>query len=205
MQIPSKKECFELICDMEMMDHIVRHSLQVCRVATLLTDRLASEHIILNRDLIQASARLHDITKTRSFITKENHALTGSQLLSDKGYTEVGHIIGQHVQLNAFDEFGALTEAEIVSYADKRVLHDQVVSLEKRMRYIVDKYGVNPMRRERIRYHWKQTERLEEKIFSRLPFSPQTLPSHLDPDDFDRDLSAYNRICNGQEARSIDE
>lgn len=198
MQIPSKKECYKLICDMEMMDHIVRHSLQVCRVATLLTDRLSSGNVILNRDLIQASARLHDITKTRSFITKEDHALTGSQLLSDKGYSEVGHIIGQHVQLNAFDEFGALTEAEIVSYADKRVLHDQVVSLEKRMQYVVDKYGINPMRRQRIRHHWKQTKRLEDKIFSRLTFAPQTLASHLDSVDFDRDLSAYNRICNGQ-------
>ena len=61
------------MCEMEMLDHIVVHSMQVCRAATLLTEKLIDQGIDLNFDLIQAAGLLHDITKTRSFQTKENH------------------------------------------------------------------------------------------------------------------------------------
>ena len=57
----------------------------------------------LNRDLIRAAALLHDITKTRSFVTSENHALTGGQFLSDLGYPEVGDLVRQHVRLDEYE------------------------------------------------------------------------------------------------------
>jgi len=76
MNIPSRKECYRLIQEMEMMAHIVAHSLLVCRVALLLTDRLHAHDISLNRDLIRAGALLHDITKTRSIKTGEMHTDT---------------------------------------------------------------------------------------------------------------------------------
>ena len=68
MKIPTKDQCYRMISDMGMMDHIVIHSLQVCRVATFLTRHLITEHYQLNFELIQAAALLHDITKTRSFL-----------------------------------------------------------------------------------------------------------------------------------------
>ena len=69
----------------------------------------------------------------------ENHARTGAQFLSDRGYPEVGHIVRQHVVLDEYFASEELTEAEIVNYADKRVLHDQVVSLKERKYYILEK------------------------------------------------------------------
>ena len=97
MRIPSKQKCFEFICEMEMMDHIVAHSILVCRVALLLVNRLTSTGETLDRDLVQASALLHDITKTRSFKTGEIHSETGCQLLSERGFPEIGDIVRQHV------------------------------------------------------------------------------------------------------------
>ncbi len=67
------------------------------------------------------------------------------------------------------------TEAEIVNYADKRVLHDKIVSLSDRMNYIWEKYGQEPENQERIRWLWEKTEALEKKLFKYLPFFPDEI------------------------------
>lgn len=195
MRYPTKKECYHLICEMEMMDHIVSHSLLVCQVAMFLADRLNLQDIFLNRDAIQASALLHDITKTRSFKTKENHAQTGEQLLHELDYPEIGDIIGQHVILNAYADTDPPKEAEIVNYADKRVLHDRVVSLKDRMAYVLKKYGKQSISHERILRLWEESEYLEKKIFATLPFSPDDLNRLIDPDTLEKDLLSYRRLC----------
>ena len=170
MNIPSSKECYELIREMDMMDHIVDHSEQVCRVAVCLADKLNHKGIDLNFELIRASALLHDITKTRSFRTKENHAETGGKFLQERGFIEVGHVIAQHVKLDTYVASSSPVEAEIVNYADKRVLHDQIVSLKDRMAYILERYADGMESRERILGLWAKSKDLEKRIFSYLPF-----------------------------------
>ncbi|MGD8756903.1 MAG: HD domain-containing protein, partial [Desulfobacterales bacterium] len=137
----SKNDCLQLMCDMLMPEHIVVHSIQVCRVATCLTDHLTSKGNHLNGQLVQAAALLHDITKSRSFETAENHALTGGQQLTDLGYAAIGNLVRQHVRLDEYSDPNDISEAVIVNYADKRVLHDRIVSLDERMRYIQQRYG----------------------------------------------------------------
>jgi putative nucleotidyltransferase with HDIG domain len=183
MKIPSKEECFRLMAAMETMDHIAHHSFQVCRVALFLTDSLAARHIFLNRDLIEASARLHDITKTRSIRTGERHADTAAKLMTDLDYPEVGDIIRQHVRVDNYSAVTPISEAEIVNYADKRVLHTEVVGLEQRMSYILERYGKTPQNREYIMENWKQTRELEEKIFRVLDFPVEQLAEKLGADD----------------------
>lgn len=175
MKIPSRKEACRLLCDMEMLAHIQDHSLQVCSVALFLADRLKPSGIRLNRDLVESAALLHDITKTRSLATRENHAHTGGALLAAMGYHEVGDIVRQHVMLDDYDGGGPPAEAHIVNYADKRVLHDKVVSLEKRKAYILERYGTEPAARQRILHMWEKTEQLEHRIFDYLSFLPYDL------------------------------
>lgn len=177
MRIPSKKECFALIDRMKMPEHIINHSIQVSRVALFLTDQLTIiNKNALNRDLILSAALLHDITKTRSFETGENHAETGGQLLWDLKYPEVGDIIAQHVRLRIYNGFDVFPdEAEIVNYSDKRVLHDKIVSFSLRMEYIIERYGKIPEHRERITRLWNKSVEIEKKIFSYLPFAPNNL------------------------------
>ncbi|MFZ0612402.1 MAG: HD domain-containing protein, partial [Desulfobacterales bacterium] len=74
MRIPSRETCYRLMREMAMLDNIVRHSLQVCRVADWLVWQLARKGRPLNRDLVEAAALLHDITKTRSLTTGEKHS-----------------------------------------------------------------------------------------------------------------------------------
>ncbi|MBE0556654.1 MAG: HDIG domain-containing protein [Proteobacteria bacterium] len=176
--IPSEATCRRIISDMGMLENIVAHSLQVCRVSLFLTDCLGLAG--LNRDLIRAAALLHDITKTRSFSTQEDHAETGARLIADLGYPEVACIVGQHVRLNRYGSASAIpTDAEIVNYADKRVLHDRIVPLSERMGYILEKYGIAPERKRMLLMLWEKTEKLEARLFARLPFRPDDISGLL--------------------------
>ncbi len=192
MQIPTQKECFQYISQMEMMDHIVSHSIQVCRVALLLVDELNQGGIPLSRNLVQAAALLHDITKTRSFKTNENHAATAGQWITSQGYPEVGAIVRQHVQLDTYSNSNIPTEVEVVNYADKRVLHDKIVPLSERMNYILIRYGQERPYRRRIRNVWKKTEGLERKIFNRISFAPQEVDQYANQHPFRHELWSHS-------------
>jgi uncharacterized protein len=195
MNIPSKKVCFQHMCRMQMLENIVAHSIQVCRVGICLVDHLKLQGFKINGQLVQAAALLHDITKTRSFETEENHALTGGQVLTDFGYPQVGDLVRQHVRLDNYSEPQNLSEAVIINYADKRVLHDRIVSLDERMSYIQERYGTRPEHKDRIQLLWKKTAALERQIFKFLPFSPDDLIHHLTPMDLSSEISNYRKVC----------
>ena len=180
---------------MQMLENIVAHSIQVCRVGMCLVDHLEIADSRLNGQLVQAAALLHDITKTRSFETEENHALTGGQLLIDFGYPQVGDLVRQHVRLDSYSVHQDLSAAVIVNYADERVLHDRIVSLDDRMRYIQERYGTQPEHKRRIELLWKKTEALEKHIFTYLPFSPDDLIHHLTPVDLSGEISSFRKGC----------
>lgn len=172
-RVPTEAECLRLIAEMGMLENIVAHCRQVCRVSLLIVDHLKPGG--LNREMIRAAALLHDITKTRSFQTREDHAETGARLLAELGYPEVGRIVGQHVRLDRYLASKNPGEEEIVNYADKRVLHDRIVPLTERMGYILEKYGREPERKRAILLLWEKTEALEERLFAGLPFGPEEI------------------------------
>jgi putative nucleotidyltransferase with HDIG domain len=159
---------------MDMMDHIIDHSIMVSNVALCLC-RFLGKKFSLNIAEVRSAALLHDITKTRSFTTGEVHAETGGLLLTQMGYPEIGDIIRQHVMLDTCTLDSPVSEPEIVNYADKRVLHDQVVSLEKRLEYIKVRYGTKSEFKDRIQRMWTKTVALEQKLFKQLPFEPAQL------------------------------
>ena len=162
-----------------MLDNIVAHCRQVCRISLLLAGHWSFSD--QRRELIRAAALLHDITKTRSFKTGENHAESGARLLAELGFPEVAGIVGQHVRLNRYPSGdSAPTEAEIVNYADKRVLHDRIVPLDERMGYILERYGFDEEHRQNILCLWDRTRRLERRLFAGLPMTPDDL-SRLAP------------------------
>jgi len=176
------------------MDHIVVHSLQVCRVAAFLTEQLNKYNYGLNFDLIQSAALLHDITKTRSFKTREDHALTGGKHLSDCGYPAIGDLIRQHVKLDKYSEAGTISEAEVLNYADKRVLHDEIVDLDRRMDYIVERYAETQADRERIKMLWQKTQKLEDKLFKDLSFAPEDLTNLIPHNGYTTELRKFQTL-----------
>lgn len=178
MRIPPQNECLQMLCTTDMPDHIQNHSRLVCRIGLVLADGLIAAGIPINRDLVMASALLHDITKPRSFETGENHAKTGGEYLSTLGFPEVGEIVRQHVVLDHYFDGTAPSEAEIVNYADKRVLHDRVVPLDDRMAYILQRYATTIERQVLLQELWNQTRLLEQRLFAYLSFAPESLAAN---------------------------
>ncbi len=176
MNIPEIKTCYKMIHEMKMLDNIVEHSFKVSQLAVEIATLLMEKGVELNMDLIRTAALLHDITKTRSLETNENHSETGCEYLKEK-YPEVAEIVRQHVILDKYNFTDFPTEAEVVNYSDKRVLHDEVKPLKERMAYIMERYGINEERKERISFYWEKTYRNEEKIFGILSIKPDECAS----------------------------
>jgi putative nucleotidyltransferase with HDIG domain len=194
MKIPSKFQCYRMMVKMAMLDNIVAHSIRVCQVAMLLTDKLNSNGGALDVELIRAAALLHDITKTRSLATRENHARTGDLYLRGQGYPMVGKIVGQHVKISDFHPVSRPTAAEVVNYADKRVLHDKVVSLEERMAYIVERYCCSgELGHQRLDKLRQASQVIEDKLFATMPFSAGELSDHLVPENFKNDMADFQQ------------
>ncbi|OPL13412.1 MAG: hypothetical protein AVO39_10685 [delta proteobacterium MLS_D] len=175
-----------------MLTHIAAHSIQVSFTATCLADLFTFRGIQLNRDLIRTAALLHDITKTKSLTTGEDHAATGGELLVSLGYAKVGRIVAQHVRLNDPGDPSSLPrEEEIVNYADKRVLHDRIESLDARRRYILERYGTEPARRDMIHQMFKESFALEKRLFGLLGYAPSSLASLVPSVKGSREFEAY--------------
>ena len=154
-----------------MLANIRAHSLMVARVARLLAAGLAGSR--LDMDLIVSGALLHDIAKTQCLNSNRNHALEGEEIVLKHGYNELAEIVAEHVVLGRTTP-GKIVEKQVVYYADKRINHDKVVSLDERLAYILDRYARNnPARHQAIMVNFGKCQVLEQEIFSRLDFLPE--------------------------------
>ena len=160
-KIPSREECNELMAKYSMLPNIVEHSIQVMHVSLAITDNL-KRGVSVNRDMVVAAALLHDITKTRSLVTKERHDTSGGELLRELGFPLIAEIVEQHVIIQNINLQGRLEEREIVYYADKRVLHDTIVTIDERVHDLIQRYGCE----NRILQNKNQVLTVERKIAS---------------------------------------
>lgn len=158
-----------------MLDHIIAHSLEVARVALFISIELNKMGQNIDLRLVEAASLLHDLTKTECLKTKEDHALTGSKLLREMGFERVGDIVAEHILLSRHQDPFAVSEEEVVNYADKRVKHDRIVSLNERFEDLCNRYGKNPKAFEQLEKLKKDTFELENKIFSIIGMSPEDL------------------------------
>lgn len=191
--IPSINQCLKLHDQFEMFDNIRAHSSVVARVAESLVDSLESAGKsagpLPDREEAIVGALLHDIAKTLCIKTGCRHAEIGREICLDLGYPEMSEIVAEHVVLKDFraDLYakGIFGAKEIVFYADKRVRHDQVVSLDDRLEYILGRYGDhNPAKEYLIRQNFKQTLDFEKYLFQYLDFKPEEIARHISHTQF---------------------
>lgn len=187
--IPSVAQCFRLMDEYRMLGNIRDHSIIVARIANLLAEELLLTGRRLSLPLVLAAALLHDIGKTACLDCDRDHAAYGRDICLTHGFTELAPIVGDHVR---YRENGGrdLGEYEIVFYADKRVTHDQVVSLDEREVYILERYGRNdPERLAAIRANCRNWRKLEMELFAPLPIVPAEVAGLIDLDPATCDFS----------------
>jgi uncharacterized protein len=160
--IPVREECLRLMEAHDMLPNIRAHSLTVSRFAVAIARAANDGGCDFHLPAIEAAALLHDITKTRSLATGENHARTGASLLRELGYAAIAGMVEEHV--TPTDHGGELTAGELISYADKRVLHDRVVSIDERFGYLYERYGRDEQAVQRISRARIRTQEIENKL-----------------------------------------
>jgi len=182
--IPDIARCFQLMEDYAMLPNIRRHSAVVAQVALLLSNGFEENEIrpsfLPNRNLIIAGALLHDIAKTPCLKSGCDHAREGARICLQLGYPEIASIVEEHVILKDHDaerrHQGMFNAREIIYYADKRVRHEEIVSLDDRLEYILEHYGNgDPGMHHLIRINFDKCVELEKHLFAFLPFSFDTL------------------------------
>ncbi len=155
--------------------------MMVRRVAVVIASSLKELGHAIDMRMVDRAAMLHDICKSDSIRAGGDHALMGEQLLAAYGYPLLGDVIGQHVRLKSME----LNEAMIVNYADKRVKHDTIVSVSTRFVDLMDRYGTDEARQDRIMGHYHNTLRIENIVFEGVPIDPEWLNAlNLVPGDY---------------------
>ncbi|RPI73485.1 MAG: HDIG domain-containing protein [Desulfobacteraceae bacterium] len=178
--IPSRIICYTLMDQYHMPEHIKAHSLMVEKIAVLIGQGLIRAGISVSLEKVMAGALLHDIAKSLCFNSTADHAAKGAEICRAYHFDEISMCVEKHINLGGHDLSGAIKEEEIVYYADKRVNHDIIVSLEERMNYLFERYAKkNPELERLIQANFKLCRDVEDKLFAHLPFIPEEVALQL--------------------------
>jgi uncharacterized protein len=158
--IPSPETTMEILEKYRVPPHILLHSEMVRKVALAIAACLETAGLPLDSAAVDRASLLHDLCKMDALQSGKDHALMAQEELNRLGYPFIGEIVGQHVRLKTLD----INEAMVVNYADKRVMHDRIVSLSDRFEDLMARYGTDDARKERIRTHYQDILRVEEII-----------------------------------------
>ncbi len=183
-RVPTREQCLAYMDDFSMLANIRAHSLMVASAAAALLAGLQAAGITRQplppEDLVLAGALLHDIAKSQCLYGTCKHALVGQEICLDLGFPEIAEIVREHVVLSdyATERYrqGIFNAKELVYYADKRVRHDMIVSLDSRLEYILGRYGdSDPQKEAMIIANFNLCREFERLLFTFLDFPPSKL------------------------------
>jgi putative nucleotidyltransferase with HDIG domain len=173
---PSLEQCYGWYEEQGTPENIMRHVKKVREVAVYLAERLKEAGEDIDVLAVDRGALLHDIDKWACLNDDQlEHGAVAEEILTDKGYPYLGFLARQHRSDLNLDGYGTWEE-KIVSYADKRVLQDSVVSLEERYDYVRKRYPDTPPDVRGREMHLM--EGIEREIFSRLKMDADSLADH---------------------------
>ena len=159
-----------------MLENIRAHSIMVERVAGIIVRGIQENGVPISREMVSSGALMHDIGKTICLNSNNDHAEVGRKICIQNNFDEIAEIVGEHIRLRKYEPDSPVSEKEIVYYADKRVNHDAIVSIDERLEYLIDRYasGKEDLKRLII-LNFKICREVERKIFAKLDFEPEDL------------------------------
>ncbi|MDH5596567.1 MAG: tRNA (adenosine(37)-N6)-threonylcarbamoyltransferase complex ATPase subunit type 1 TsaE [Candidatus Peregrinibacteria bacterium] len=185
--------------------HVRAHQKQVAKVALQIGRALNEKNILVDLNLLNTAALLHDMARVVDFLSLEkskfdeeitdekwsrwqdlrqqfkgmNHGDAAAGSLLEEGYNKTAEIIRLHRSTAILDEAEkfSLLEIAIVYYADKRVKHDEIVSLKERFHDGRERYGNHDNEEQKAIYLEveKANEDLEKQLFSLINISPEDI------------------------------
>jgi hypothetical protein len=174
---------------------------QVNRVAVFLARRLQEAGESVNLELVDRASLLHDTVRVtdwdrlsfeyfpeppdpadipvweaqrKRWPASLPHARVNEEIFSDR-YPELSRVIAHH-SIGATSELDSWEE-KIVNYADRRVAHDRIVTLDERLREGLERYQRTQQRPlEADSATVAAVRALEQEIFSVIGGDPNRLP-----------------------------
>lgn len=173
MNIPTKGEILDLFEEYDVPDNIRRHCALVGKIAGFLARMLREAGEDVNVELAEAGGQLHDLDKLMTLKT-DKHGLVTKEILTRKGFPEVAHVAEMHRFIHCINDDLDSWETKIVNYADKRVKHDELVSVKERAEDLLSRYPEFAASKEQQK-GVKTVYKLEKEIFSKIGLKPEEL------------------------------
>ena len=145
--VPDETACARLWDKYGMLPNIRAHSRAVARVALDVAERAVALGHTVDVPALRAAALLHDLAKTYTILHGGAHAQLGAAWVREEtGRPDLAQAVLFHVSWPWSEgplglETDPLRLPLLVSYADKRARHDEVVGLEERFEDLLDRYG----------------------------------------------------------------
>ena len=168
---------------------VMRYCEQVNKVAVIIAKALKKKNISVDIDAIDRATLLHDMARAIDFKSfdpkttdipiylelykkfgKIDHPRAAAEILAVEGYPELGKL----AEIHRFSDLPRLKswEEKIIYYADERVSHDKIVSLQHRFDDLSTRYPQEIKLYSRLR---KKLLQLEKEIFNKLSIKPDDI------------------------------
>jgi len=185
--------------------HVRKHCAMVTEVAMKIAQVYINQGEIINLNLLYPACMLHDMNRVCDFrklvrsrfeeeVTDEkwkkwqscrreykgmHHADITAKILYERGFTETAELVRLHrsdyivKQPDAFDSI----EKKIIYYSDKRVKHNEIVSLKERFRDGRERYGKFDTPEEKRLFEDVEikTKKLEKELFLGIDIRPDEI------------------------------
>ncbi|MCB9808418.1 tRNA (adenosine(37)-N6)-threonylcarbamoyltransferase complex ATPase subunit type 1 TsaE [Candidatus Peribacteria bacterium] len=171
--------------DVELPPHIVDHCEAVATFSQVLADYLLSQGIIVRKKALNTAAKLHDLIRFVDFketdipdiwttykerYTDLGHEAACSAFLKEHGFDALADIVIAH-GLTFSPPNRVTIEQKLLYYADKRVMHDKVVTVQERFDDFQERYASGITTQESKRWLEEVLE-IERELFPSGPIFP---------------------------------
>lgn len=197
--IPTRQECLNLMDKYMVPIGVRKHCEVVNKVAVFLAKKLRAAGVDIDVDLVDAASLLHDLMRMINFYSFEgasreqqetwkklkerfghvDHSEAAYEVLKDI-YPRVAKVVAKHSVLAVMGSQVKTWEEKAVTYADRRVVHTRIVSLDERyedakLRHadFYEKAELDPDAEKR------KIKKIERDIFDNLKFRPDELKQEM--------------------------
>jgi HD superfamily phosphodiesterase len=164
--IPHNNTIFELWDTYDLPPQKRIHCQLVCDVADIITSALEKKSIQIDKELVHASALLHDIDKHMTKLPNERHPDAAVRMLVHEGMEEVAEVVRRHPLHAILDQTICPTtiEQKIVYISDKMVKY-AFIGLEERFRLWREE-EMGKEEREMLERTYPLVKKLQEELMT---------------------------------------
>jgi len=167
--VPTDEECRQLWDAYDMLPNIRAHSGLVACLATALAEGAQAVGLPVNVAEERAAALLHDLAKTYTIRHGGNHCQLGGAWVQElTGNPALAQGVLCHVSWPHPVDLRTNFLPLALIYSDKRVKHNQIVTLEARFDDLLVRYGKTDFIRARIFESFEQAEAIETALAETL-------------------------------------